>query len=102
MATYSKDFDLAAAAERIREKRRRYEAACGRRREAAKVFARGLALDLGASGEGVRKGGDWSFLMGRIPSSNWIFRTKSLEIPYLKKVCSSMSNRDSITQGLDD
>jgi hypothetical protein len=103
--TYTKDFALGDAARRIKEKRRKYEAACENRRKAAQKFAKDLAQKLGRSDDRVRKivgfgstfelwrsyrldsdidlgiiGGDWSFLMGQIPVSEFKVSLVELEL----------------------
>jgi hypothetical protein len=53
--TYTKDFDIGAAARRIKEKNLKLRAALDERRRRAQAFAREAAGILGCADDGVRK-----------------------------------------------
>ncbi len=102
---YPENFDIQAAARHLKERYERHHQKCAERRERAIRFAEHLAKTLGASDKNVRKiigfgstfeswrnyrldsdidlaivGGNWSYLMGLIPPSEFQVSLIELEL----------------------
>lgn len=100
-----KDFDVQAAARRLNRLNKEEEQARNERRARAKAFARDLALDLGKADSGLEKvfgfgstfeewrnyrldsdidlgiiGGNWFFLMSKLPSSEFSISLIELDL----------------------